>query len=71
MISSMEISIPTLIARFFSVSLFLVGLSHLIQPRLWRDFFIKIKGTGVAGLIIAMYTLPQGLLIILDRKSVV
>jgi hypothetical protein len=60
--------ISTLIARFFSVSLFLVGLSHLIQPRLWRDFFIKIKETGVAGLIIAMYTLPQGLLIVLGHN---
>jgi hypothetical protein len=61
-------SIPTLIARFFSVSLFLVGVSHLAQPRLWRDFFIRIKGTGVAGLIIAMYTLPQGLLIVLGHN---
>ena len=61
-------SIPILIARFFSVSLFLVGVSHLAQPRLWRDFFIKIKETGVAGIIIAMYTLPQGLLIILGHN---
>jgi hypothetical protein len=61
-------SIPTLIARFFSVSLFLVGVSHLAQPRLWRDFFIKIKETGVAGIIIAMYTLPQGLLIVLGHN---
>jgi hypothetical protein len=60
--------ISTLIARFFSVSLFLVGLSHLIQPYLWRDFFINIKGTGVAGIIIAMYTLPQGLLIVLGHN---
>ena len=61
-------SIPTLIARFFSVSLCLVAVSHLVQPRLWRDFFTKIKGTGVAGIIIAMYTLPQGLLIVLGHN---
>jgi hypothetical protein len=61
-------SISTLIARFFSVSLFLVGLSHVVQPRLWRDFFIKIKETGVAGIIIVMYTLPQGLLIVLGHN---
>ena len=61
-------SIPTLIARFFSVSLFLIGVSHLVQPRLWRDYFIKIKETGVAGIIIAMYTLPQGLLIVLGHN---
>ncbi len=61
-------TIATLIERFFSVSLLVVGVSHLAQPRLWRDFFIKIKGTGVAGLIIAMYTLPQSLLIILGHN---
>jgi hypothetical protein len=52
-------------ARFFAVSLLVVGVSHLIQPRLWRDFFILIKRTGVAGIIIAMYTFPLGLSIIL------
>ena len=57
-----------LIARFVSVSLFLIGLSHLIQPRFWRDCFIKIKETGAAGIIIAMYTLPQGLLIVLAHN---
>ena len=61
-------SIPTLIAKFFSVSLFVVGISHVAQPKLWRDFFIKLKETGVAGLIIAMYTLPQGLLIVLGHN---
>ena len=61
-------SIATLIARFFSVTLFLVSVSHLAQPRLWRDFFIKLKETGVAGIVIAMYTLPQGLLIVLGHN---
>ena len=58
-------SLTVFAARFFSVTLLVVGLSHLIQPRLWRDFFIILKKTGVAGIIIAMYTFPQGLLIIL------
>ena len=61
-------SISTLIARFFSVSLLVVGVSHLVQPSLWRDFFLRIKDTGVAGIIIAMYTLPQGLLIVLGHN---
>jgi hypothetical protein len=61
-------SLAVFVARFFSVSLLAVGVSHLIQPRLWRDFFILIKRTGVAGIIIAMYTLPQGLLIILSHN---
>jgi hypothetical protein len=62
------VSISTLIARFFSVSLLIVGVSHLVQSRLWRDFFLRIKDTGVAGIIIAMYTLPQGLLIVLGHN---
>ena len=56
------------IAKFFSVSLLAVGLSHLIQPRRWADFFIKMKETGLSGIIIAMYTLPLGLLIILGHN---
>ena len=58
-------SLTVFVARFFSVSILVVGVSHLLQPRLWRDFFILLKGTGVAGIIIAMYTFPLGLLIIL------
>lgn len=61
-------TLTLLIARFFSVALFVVGLSHLLQPRLWADFFIKIKRTGVAGIIIAMFTFPQGLLIALGHN---
>lgn len=61
-------TIATLIAKFFSVSLLVVGASHLAQPRLWRDFFITIKSTGFAGFIIAMFTLPQGLLIVLGHN---
>ena len=61
-------TLATLIEKFFSVSLLLIGISHLAQPRLWRDYFLKIKGTGVAGIIIAMYTLPQGLLVVLGHN---
>jgi hypothetical protein len=61
-------TIATLIERFFSVSLLIVGVSHLAQPGLWRDFFLRIKETGVAGIIIAMYTFPQGLLIVLGHN---
>jgi hypothetical protein len=61
-------TLSILIARFFSVSLLIVGVSHLVQSRLWRDFFLRIKNTGVAGIIIAVYTLPQGLLIVLGHN---
>ena len=56
------------IERFFSLSFFIVGVSHAVQPKLWRDFFILIKSTGVAGIIIAMYTFPLGLLIVVGHN---
>jgi hypothetical protein len=61
-------TLTLLVARFFSIALLVVGISHLIQPRLWRDFFILLKRTRVAGIIIAMYTFPQGLLIVLTHN---
>jgi len=45
-----------------------VGLSHIALARQWRDFFLLLKGTGVAGIIIAMYTFPLGLLIVLGHN---
>jgi hypothetical protein len=61
-------TIATLIARFFSIGLLVIGVSHLAQPKLWRDFFVTIKRSGFAGIIIAMFTLPQGLLIVLGHN---
>jgi hypothetical protein len=62
-------TIETLIARFFSVGLLVVGISHFAQPKLWRNFFVAIKRTGFAGIIIGMFTLPQGLLIVLGHNK--
>lgn len=61
-------SLTVFIAKYFSLSLLAVGLSHLVQPRLWANYFIKIKETGVAGIIIGMYTFPLGLLIVLGHN---
>src|SRR5215470_15186474 len=51
---SQAMTITTFVARFFSASLLVVGLSHALQPKQWRDFFLQLKRTGVAGIIIAM-----------------
>lgn len=56
------------IERYFAISLLVVGLSHIALARQWRDFFLWLKGTGVAGIIIAMYTFPLGLLIVLGHN---
>ena len=56
------------IERYFAISLLAVGLSHIALARQWRDFFLLLKGTRVAGIIIAMYTFPLGLLIVLGHN---
>ena len=56
------------IERYFAISLLAVGLSHIALAREWRDFFLLLKRTGVAGIIIAMFTFPVGLLIVLGHN---
>jgi hypothetical protein len=56
------------IERYFAITLLAVGLSHIALARQWRDFFLLLKGTGVAGIIIAMYTFPLGLAIVLGHN---
>lgn len=56
------------IERYFAITLLAVGLSHMALARQWRDFFLLLKGTGVAGIIIAMYTFPLGLFIVLGHN---
>ena len=56
------------IERYFAISLLAVGLSHIALARQWRDFFLLLKGTGVAGIMLAMYPFPLGLLIVLGHN---
>ena len=56
------------IERYFAISMLAVGLSHIAMARQWRDFFLRLKATGVAGIIIAMFTFPLGLLIVLGHN---
>jgi hypothetical protein len=58
----------TYIDAFFAASFLIVCLSHAAQPRLWADFFVAVKRTGFAPLIIGLYTLPFGMLIVLGHN---
>jgi uncharacterized protein YjeT (DUF2065 family) len=55
---------PTIIERIFGPAFLIMGLSHMLQPKLWVRFFETVKQSGVAALIIPMYTLPLGLVLI-------
>lgn len=54
---------------FFSMVFFLVGFSHMICPKEWEAFFRDLAEKTYAGLIIAMYSLPVGLVILSFHNS--
>jgi len=57
------------IAEFYSLSLLIIGVSHLVRPRLWADFFVELrKSTRFAPFLIGLPTLPNGLVIILGHN---
>jgi hypothetical protein len=60
----MEATVRELMGPAFLI----VGLSHLAQPGEWLKFFAVVKQTGVAGFIIAMFTLPVGLLLLVGHQ---
>jgi len=59
---------PILIERIVAPCFLLMGLSHLIQPRMWVRFFELVRQSGAAGAIIGLYTLPFGLLLIVGHN---
>ncbi len=57
----MEASIEILAA----IAFFTTGVSHLVQPRVWARFFVQLaRQREVGSFIIALYTLPMGVLIV-------
>jgi uncharacterized protein YjeT (DUF2065 family) len=66
------------IEKFAVISFFLIGLSHVFQPRVWVKFFIEIRERGEVGafingfihfpigaLIVAFHNIWQGIPMIL------
>lgn len=55
----------TAIERFTVLSYLVIGLSHILQPRAWVQFFVNLREKGEAGIfIVAFLHLPMGLLIV-------
>jgi len=52
------------VERMFAAAFLLAGLSHLAHPRLWSELFADLLGSRYAPLIVAAYTLPMGLAIV-------
>ena len=55
----------TAIEKLAIVSFFVIGLSHILQPRAWAQFFIEIREKGPSGSFInAFIHFPLGALIL-------
>ena len=59
---------PKIVQAVVAPAFLLMGLSHLLQPRIWVRFFEVVRATGAAGMIIPMYTLPLGLVLIVGHN---
>jgi len=55
---------PQIVQAVVAPAFLLMGLSHLLQPQLWVRFFAAVRQTGLAAVIIPMYTLPFALVLI-------
>jgi uncharacterized protein YjeT (DUF2065 family) len=57
----MEIAVE----KFAVICFFLIGVSHIVQPRAWAEFFIRLREKGTAGRFInAWIHFPLGALIV-------
>jgi hypothetical protein len=54
---------------YFAILIAITGLSHAAQPRLWAEFFVAMKRTGLASIIIPLYTLPLSVLLIVTHNK--
>ena len=57
----MEIAVE----KFAVICFFLIGVSHIVQPRAWAEFFIRLREKGTTGSFInAWIHIPLGALIV-------
>ena len=59
---------PKTIEAIVAPTFLVMGLSHLVQPRLWARFFEAVRLTGLAAVIVPLYTLPLGLVLIVTHN---
>src|SRR5215217_4394274 len=53
------------VTKLAIICFFVVGVSHIVQPRVWAQFFIDMRGKGEAGSFLnALLHFPLGVLIV-------
>jgi hypothetical protein len=56
------------VQAIFAPAFLLMGLSHVLQPQLWVRFFEAVGRTGLAAVIIPLYTLPFALVLVVTHN---
>lgn len=53
------------VTRLAIICFFVIGVSHIVQPRVWAQFFIDMRGKGELGSFLnALLHFPLGVLIV-------
>ncbi|MEC9398695.1 MAG: hypothetical protein VX475_13795 [Myxococcota bacterium] len=63
-------SSATLTEAFLAFPFYLMGLSHILQPKMWRDFFTGLHEQGPPGVIVRTFALelwPAMLVLVFHR----
>lgn len=58
-----------LVQKWISPAFIIIGLSHLLQAAGWVDAFAELRKTRFAHFIIALYTLPIGLVLVAGHNK--
>lgn len=60
--------IDLLIERWFAIGFLVFGLSHLLYPGKWAAAFLPLRESDTGGLLVATFTLPLGLIVVLAHN---
>ena len=58
-----------IVDKIFAFVFVLVGLSHLLQPAAWLDFFAWLKSKTYGGFIVVIYTLPIAIVLVVFHNE--
>ena len=61
-------SLDLLIERWFAIGFLVFGLSHVLHPAKWAAVFLPLRVSDTGGLLLATFTLPLGLLVVLAHN---
>ena len=64
----MPVPLDLLIERWFAIGFLVFGISHLLYPGKWAALFLPLRERDTGGLLVATFTLPLGLIIVLAHN---